>query len=115
MNTELAGLVKNIDKLIAENARVAQDQDEYEGKYTELETAYDEKKAEAATLQEQIENAKASHEILGEFIEGLEKTDDDVAEFSERLWGSLAEDITINSDSTAVVRYKGELRITVSH
>lgn len=53
---------------IAENSRVALDQDEYEKRYAELTARYEKAKAKYDDIAEQIESKKAKRELFKGFI-----------------------------------------------
>ena len=66
---------------IAENSRVALDQDEYEKRYAELTARYEKSKAKYDDIAEQIESKKAKRELFKGFIRTLEKQDGITYEF----------------------------------
>ena len=59
---------------IAENSRVALDQDEYEKRYAELTARYEKSKAKYDDIAEQIESKKAKRELFKGFIRTWEQS-----------------------------------------
>ena len=87
MGQELAVLVEMTQNCIAENARIAQDQREYQKRYNGLVERYEKAKARFDEVTEAIAERSAKGERLSEFIRTLEAHRESVAEFDERLWG----------------------------
>ena len=70
---ELKIISEQMQVAIAENSRVALDQDEYEKRYAELTARYEKAKAKYDDIAEQIESKKAKRELFKGFIRTLEK------------------------------------------
>jgi len=97
-------------KCIAENARVAQNQDEYNKRYDSLA-----KRFEAARLRlSEVENAileKQTHrEMTEQFLAEL-SNHDVVTEFDEGLWLSLVDFVTVYSKEDIRVTFKNGMEI----
>lgn len=90
----LAGMVQDC---VAENARVALDQEEYQRRYDGLVGRYDKAKARLDEVSAAISDNKARSETIRHFIRTLEKQDGVIAEFDDALWGSLVDYITVYS------------------
>lgn len=110
---ELTALVERTQDAIDENARTAQDQDEYESRYTELVKRFEDKKARYDELAVQIEEAKANAEILAGFIRQLEKVGAEATEFSEEAWGGLIDHMTVYAKDNIEVTFIGGFSVTV--
>lgn len=88
MGQELAVLVEMTQNCIAENARISQDQGEYQTRYNGLVERYEKAKARFDEVTETIAERSAKGERLAGFIRTLATQKEPVAEFDERLWGA---------------------------
>ncbi|MBQ6151743.1 MAG: recombinase family protein [Mogibacterium sp.] len=113
----LAGEMKTVaektHELINENARVAQDQIEYQKRFEEmdercngLQIQYDE--ADAAIKQKEALSIK-----LDEFVKAIESRDGVLEDFDETLWGYIVEDVTVMRGKEMKFRLAGGIEITV--
>ncbi len=84
-----------VQELIAQNARVAQNQDEYSVQYDALAAKYEATKAQRDALASEIRQKGIRWREFERFISELEKLPDMVTEFDEALWGSLVETVTV--------------------
>ena len=91
---------------IAENARVAQDQEAYSQRYEARVSRFEETKAKYEKVTEEISTKGIRRREFDRFIKAVEKLPEMVTEFDEALWGSLVEFIT--------VRGKDDLTFTLS-
>ena len=98
MGQELAVLVEMTQNCIAENARIAQDQGEYQKRYNGLVERYERAKARFDEVTEAIAERLAKGERLAGFIRTLEAQRESVAEFNERLWGAMVDYVTVGVD-----------------
>ena len=88
--------------LIAQNARVAQNQDDYNAAYDAAVSRYEATKAEREKAAADIRQRGIRRREFERFITELEKLPDAVSEFDEALWGSLVEYVTVGKDKTMV-------------
>ena len=84
-----------MQELIAENTRVAQNQDDYNRRYDEMVSRHEATKAERDTLAAEIRQRGIRRREFERFISTLESLPDQVTEFDEALWGSLVEYVTV--------------------
>ena len=110
---ELNTIEEEIEKIIAENSRVALDQKVYQQKYDELEENYERVRAEYDKVTEKIRMAKKQEEQFKSFIEILERADDTITEFDEEMWLGLVDFITIKNKEDILVSLKGGMQIAV--
>ena len=98
---------------IAENSRVALDQDEYEKRYAKLTERYEKAKDKYDDIEEQIESKKAKRELFKGFIRTLEKQDGLIEEFDAGIWSSLAQEVIIKGkdDITFIFKNGYEVRV----
>lgn len=106
---ELSVIAKKTQDAIAENARTAQDQEEYELRYNGLVKRYEEKKMRYDELNKQIADVRAKAELVRNFIKILRKLDGIVEEFDPGLWGGMIEKVTVHSKNKVDFTFKGEL------
>ena len=113
LGQELAVLVEMTQNCIAENARVAQDQGEYQKRYNDLVERYEKAKARFDEVIEAISAKEAQAERLSMFERTLKAQTEPVAEFDSQLWASMVECVTVGVDKglTVVFRDGTEIKL----
>lgn len=106
LEEEMAVLVEMTQNIVAENARVAQDQDEYQKRYDGLVKRYDEAKARYDEVVATISAKEAQSERLSDFIKVLKAQDGTISEFDGSLWGSMVEFVTVGRDKVITVTFR---------
>ena len=106
-------LVEITQNCIAENARVAQDQGEYQKRYNGLVERYEKAKARFDEVTEVITQRSAKSERLEGVIKTLEAQTESVAEFDERLWGAMVDYVTVGVDGGMTVVFRDGTGIKV--
>ncbi|MBR2255766.1 MAG: recombinase family protein [Blautia sp.] len=91
-----------VQEIISENARVAQDQEEYTIRYDALVSRFETTKAEYEKVTSDIAAKGIRRRELERFIQSVEKLPEMVTEFDEALWGSLVDHLTINAKDDIV-------------
>ena len=91
-----------VQEMIATNARVAQNQDEYNAAYDVAVGRYEATKAERDKVAAEIRQRGIRRREFERFITELENLPNAVTEFDEALWGSLVEYVTVRKDKTMV-------------
>ncbi|MDD3796148.1 MAG: hypothetical protein PHE06_09315 [Lachnospiraceae bacterium] len=91
---------------VAENARTAQNQEEYQKRYDGLVERYEKVKPRYDAIVEAIEEKQAHYKKLGIFIETLGQQVDPITEFDAGMWGSMVEYITVDKDKNMTVTFK---------
>ena len=91
-----------IKDAIAENARVAQNQEEYSIRYEALSARFQETKDKYDAVTAEIAQRGIRRWEFGRFIHSLEALPEKVTEFSEELWGSLVDHVTVYSKENIV-------------
>lgn len=112
LQEEMLMLVEMTQSCVAENARVAQNQEEYQKRYDGLVDRYDKTKERYDELDYEIEQKKAQSEKMKIFIQTLKNMDGVITEFDDGLWGSLVDFITIGRKEYTVT-FKDGTAITV--
>ena len=110
---ELAVLAERLEKLIRENARVAQDQTTYLKQENEIRARYLEKQGALEKLDEQITERESKRNTLEGMIQLVCGIDGEQVEFDEELWGGLLDHIVVKEDGAVVVVFKGGIEIGV--
>ena len=94
---ELNIIAEQMQTAIAENSRMALDQNEYERRYAELTERYNTIKAEYDKISQRLESKKVQRELFKGFIRALEKQGTLVEKFDEGLWSSLVQEVVVNT------------------
>ena len=108
---ELNIIAEQMQTAIAENSRMALDQNEYERRYANLTERYNTIKSEYDKISEQIESKKAQRELFKGFIRALEKQGALVEEFDEGLWSSLVQEVVVKSKDDILFIFKNGFKI----
>lgn len=109
---ELNVLAEMTKEAIAENARVAQDQDEYNKRYNDLVDRYYATKKQYDEVAYNIEQREAHSYRMKQFINVLKKREGLLEEFDETLWGSMVDFVTIGREEKRVT-FRDGTEITV--
>lgn len=104
-NADMVALAELTSQCIAENARVAQDQKEYEKRYDSLVARYDAAKKGYEDTTAKIHSQDARNEQLELFIRTLEEQGV-VTAFDKTLWATLLESITVYSKEDIQVKFR---------
>ena len=112
MDERLNAEAEEVQGLIAQNARVALNQDDYNVAYDAAVGRYESTKAEREKVAADIRQRGIRQREFERFITELEKLPEAVSEFDEALWGSLVEYVTVNKDKTMVFTLIGGTEIT---
>ena len=110
---ELGVLAQQLEILIRENARVAQDQTAYLKQENEIRARYLEKQGRLARLDEQIAERESKRKTLESIIQVVYGINGEQVEFDEELWSGLLEHIVVKEGGAAVVVFKGGIEIAV--
>ena len=130
MGQELAVLVEMTQNCIAENARIAQDQGEYQissepqdfpaceslmhsKRYNGLVERYEKAKARFDEVTEAIAERSAKGERLAGFIRTLEAQEEPVSEFDEQFWGAMVGYVMVGVDGGMTVVFRDGMGIKV--
>ena len=91
LNLQLNREADVVQDLIAENARVAQDQDAYNARYDELVARYEATKERRDKVAAEIRQKGIRRREFTRFIAALENLPEEVTEFEEAMWSSLVD------------------------
>ena len=101
-----AGLFTQLEALVADNARRAQDQNEYNARYNELRERYDGVKARQAEIANEKKQRSIRREKLLRFIETLRQREALLAGFDEHLWRETVDRIAVHSERDIAVKFR---------
>lgn len=110
---ELQVLSDMVQRCINENARIAQDQTDYQKRYDELVSRYDASKAKYDATEQGIKKRRAKAERLAAFAKALEGQDTVMTAFDEGLWGTLVDFMTVYSKDDIAVTFKDGTEIHI--
>ena len=113
LQEELAVLVRMTQDCVAENARVAQDQEEYRKRYDGLVQRYEAVKCQYDKVETEIADKMARREKLAGFIRLLKRQESSLSEFDEHLWGCLVDFVTVGRDKEMTVTFRDGTEIKV--
>ena len=113
LHGEMAVLSETMQKAIAENARIAQDQGEYQKRYSELVECFETAKARFEELTAKIADKQTRCKASEAFIFELAQQKDYIAEFDERLWHGLVDYVTVSSETDIRFKFKDGSEIKV--
>ena len=106
LQSEMEIVVELTQSCVEQNARTAQNQEEYQKKYDGLVERYEKVKSKYDSTVAAIEEKQAHFEKLGMFIETLEQQAEPITEFDAGMWGSMVEYITVDKDKSMTVTFK---------
>lgn len=110
LELDLNMLADKVQQLIAENARVVQNQDDYDRNYNELVSRYEAAKTQYDKNCEAIQYRKARSRQMDSFIQEL-RNQDLIREFDARLWGSLVDYVMVGVDGSMTVVFRDGTKV----
>lgn len=106
LEDEMSVIVEMTQNIVAENARVAQDQDEYQKRYDGLIQRYEAAKARYDEVVSAISAKQAQDERLSDFIKTLKSQNGVLLEFDSGLWGCMVEYVTVGRNKEITVTFR---------
>ena len=100
-----------MDAMVAENARVAQDQAEYRRKFDSLSERYDNAKAKLDEVEREMASRAAKRSESETFLAECEKAPRLVTGFSEEIWYALADHATVHADGRITVTFRNGMEL----
>ncbi|WP_173443957.1 hypothetical protein [Selenomonas ruminantium] len=110
---EMQVLSDMVQKCINENARIAQNQTDYQKRYDELVSRYDATKVKYHETEKSIKARQAKAERLGAFVKAFTAQSGAVTKFDEGLWGTLVDYMTVYSKDDISVTFKDGTEIHI--
>ncbi len=111
---EMNMLSDRVQKCISENARIAQDQTDYQKRYDELVRRYEVTKDRHDEVVKSIKARHAKSERLDGFAQTLTAQSETLTKFEAGLWGTLVDFMTVYSKEDISVTFKDETEIHIS-
>ena len=100
-------------KLITENASVAQDQQEYEQKYTKLEKRYEKTYKKLNGNMAETQRRKKLYDEIGSFMFELMENEEPVTVFDEKLWFTTIDKVIVQNNGELQFIFKGGAEVTI--
>ena len=101
------------EKCIRENARIAQNQEEYQRHYEGLVARYDAAKVRLDEVTEVISAKETQSERLAGFIKTLKTQTNPVAQFDSQLWASMVDYVTVGADKGVTLVFRDGTEVNV--
>ncbi len=110
--TVVAGL---IDACVHENAMAAQDQGNYNSRYTELTDRFKELQARLTSLQSERSERERKGDVLSAFLLEIKELDGLDMAFSPQRWNAIVDHVTVYRDGRLVFSFQngGEVMVEV--
>ena len=99
-------LAEMVERVVNENSQIAQDQDDYNKRYTGLLQRYEAASEKLARLQRKRTERQKKAEAIGRFVKTLAERDDPLREFTAGLWIDSIDLVTVMSDGRLVFRFQ---------
>ncbi len=110
---EMSVLADMVQNCIGENARIAQNQAEYQERYNDLVSRYEAVKAKHDATVEAIQAKRLKAETLEAFAKALRNRDTALTEFDAGLWGTLVEYMTVYGKGDIGVTFRDGTEIRI--
>ena len=112
LQAEMNVVAEQIEKCIAENARVAQNQDDYQKRYDSLAKRFDRTKARLEEVEQTIAEKQAHKEMVEQLLSELAKQDA-ITEFTDELWYSMIDFVTVYTKDDIRFTFKNGTEINM--
>ena len=99
----IAGL---IDSCVRENAVTAQDQEEYNRRYTELTERFEALQVRLTALQGERSECERKGDVLSAFLLEIKELDGLYMAFSPQRWNAIVDHVTVHSDGRLVFSFQ---------
>lgn len=109
---EMSMISNLMESLIAENARVVMNQEDYNRRFEAISKQYNVAKQRYEQVQRQIQALAMRGQQLEQFQRQVFELGA-VTEFDEALWGTLVDFITVTADGEKIVTFRDGTKITV--
>ena len=110
---ELDVVSEMVQQLIEQNARVAQNQADYQRRYDELAGRYEKTNSALQAAQDALHQKRARNQQIKEFIAEVKAIPDSVTEFSSDYWGHLVDKVTVYRKKELVFTFSCGVEIRV--
>ena len=104
---------KLLQELIDQNARVAQDQTDYQQRSDEMFARYEAVEKALAEAQESLRQKEKHNEQIEDFISEIETMPNSITDFRTDYWGHLVEKVTVHRKGKLVLSFSCGVEIEV--
>ena len=111
LQEEMNVVAELIQQCIAENARIAQNQKEYEKRYNALAERFDRAKARLSEVEDGIVAKQAQREMMQNLVDTLGAMPDAVDSFDEGAWYALVDYATVYGRDDIRFTFKNGMEI----
>ena len=111
LGDELDVVVGLTQKWVDENARTAQDQDDFMTKYREYDARYQELQAKVDALEVEKRNRQGRVKRFVVFIQALKKQQGELSDFDDDTWLAVIETVLVRPDGKLVFRFANGLEV----
>ncbi len=111
VDDEATAIEEELHQLIKENARAAQDQEEYGRRYHAVFERYEQKMLRSKELTEEIEKRQTRSAGLRTFIDNFASLDFELMTFDESLWSSLVQYVTVYTKTKVTFTFIGGIEV----
>ena len=108
---EMEDLSKLIKQCVAENARAAQNQEEYRKRYDSYVSRFNSAQKQYDGLEQKRLARLAKAESFKDFLHGFQARDSVLAEFDETLWQRLLDTVTVYHDGRLIYKFYNGVEI----
>jgi DNA invertase Pin-like site-specific DNA recombinase len=102
-----------IGRCVDENARTAQDQEEYAERYNGLLARYDAAKKQSEDIEEERQSRSVRKEKIIRFLADMKMQDGLLTEFDEELWCATVDTVTVHSEKDVAFTFRDGTEIHV--
>ena len=98
-------------KWVEENARTAQNQDDFMTRYREYDTRHQELQSKIDSLEEEKRNRQCRIKRFEVFIQALKKQHGELTEFDEDTWLAVIETVLVKHDGNLVFKFANGMEV----
>jgi len=114
LEAERLEIINNMERLTAENASTAMDQEIYQTRYEGLTDRYRDIEARRSALNQPMQDRLYRKTKTELFLKALRRQEEVVNEFSEDLWHSLADHAEIHGKGDVRFTFKNGMEVRVA-
>ncbi len=113
LETEVEVVTQMVSTLVKENAIMAQDQDVYQKKYSNLVERHDALVIEIESIEKQLLEAARHQKGLKEFLGTLNQQSELISEFDDMLWETMVDKVEISHNRIVTFTLKNGSEVVV--
>ncbi|MBR3017276.1 MAG: recombinase family protein [Clostridia bacterium] len=109
LTVQINDLASQIERLIDDNAKNVQNQNEYSERFNQLSLAMEDKKASIKAVEKQISDTLARRENVRIFLQGMREAKSLLTQFDIRTWHALIDYVKVMPDKTLVYHFRNDV------